>query len=53
VAPRKKSFDKNKEVRSIARERVGAVKSSRVIVEKPRRPKPKHKKQDVDAEQDL
>jgi hypothetical protein len=40
---RKKVFDQNKEVRAIARERVGAVKSSRVLVPKTERKKPKHK----------
>jgi hypothetical protein len=37
-------FDQNKEVRAIARERVGAVKAGRVMVPKPLRKKPKHKK---------
>lgn len=41
--PRKKKFDLPKEVRAIARERVGQVKSERVIVPKSLR-KPKHKK---------
>lgn len=36
-------FDKKKEVRRLARERVGAVPASRIIEEKPRRKKPKHK----------
>lgn len=40
---RKKVFDQKKEVRAIARERVGAVKSSRVVVPKTERKKPKHK----------
>jgi hypothetical protein len=39
----KKKFDAKKEVRAIARERVGAVKAGRVIVPKSRREKPKHK----------
>jgi hypothetical protein len=38
----KKKFDAPNEVRSIARERVGTVKASRVIVPKAER-KPKHK----------
>ena len=38
----KKRFDAPKEVRSIARERVGIVKASRAIVPKGER-KPKHK----------
>ncbi len=41
--PRKKKFDVPKEIRAIARERVGTVKSARVIVPKAER-KPKHKK---------
>ena len=45
--PRK--FDQKKEVRAIARERVGPVPASRIIEEKPRRKKPKHKKA-VDVE---
>jgi hypothetical protein len=36
---RKKAFDQPNEVRAIARERVGPVKSSRVIVPKSERPK--------------
>ncbi len=40
---RKQVFDQKKEVRAIARERVGAVKSSRVLVPKTERRKPKHK----------
>ena len=40
--PRKKKFDMPKEIRAIARERVGTVKSERVIVPKAQR-KPKHK----------
>ena len=44
--PRKKKltqFDQKKEVRAIARERVGSVKASRVIVPKDKR-KPKYRK---------
>ncbi|MBZ5605711.1 MAG: hypothetical protein LAO79_25710 [Acidobacteriia bacterium] len=37
-------FDQKKEVRAIARERVGTVKPSRPIVPKAQRKKPKHKK---------
>ncbi|HTB11867.1 MAG TPA: hypothetical protein VK752_09860 [Bryobacteraceae bacterium] len=37
-------FDQKKEVRAIARERVGPVKASRTIVPKTNRKKPKHKK---------
>lgn len=38
-----KRFDVKKEVRAIARERVGTVKPSRPIVPKTARKKPKHK----------
>jgi hypothetical protein len=41
--PRKKKFDMPKEIRAIARERVGTVKAGRVIVPKAQR-KPKYKK---------
>ncbi len=37
-------FDQKKEVRAIARERVGAVKASHPIPPKTSRKKPKHKK---------
>ena len=37
-------FDQKKEVRAIARERVGIVPGSRVLAEKGQRKKPKHKK---------
>jgi hypothetical protein len=40
----KKRFDAKKELKAIARERVGAVKPGRVIVPKTARKKPKHKK---------
>jgi hypothetical protein len=39
-----KAFDQKKEVRAIARERVGPVKASRPIEPKASRKKPKHKK---------
>ena len=39
-----KRFDQKKEVRKLARERVGTVPASRIIEEKPTRRKPKHKK---------
>ena len=38
------AFDQSKEVRAIARERVGRVKPSQTIVPKTARKKPKHKK---------
>jgi hypothetical protein len=44
MKPRKPRFDQKKEVRAIARERVGTVKPGRVIVPKTLRKKPKHKK---------
>jgi hypothetical protein len=47
--PRKKTFDMPKEVRAIARERVGPVKAERVIVPKAER-KPKYKKDLLSAE---
>lgn len=40
---RLKKFDRKKEVRRLARERVGTVPSAKVIVPKIRRKKPKHK----------
>jgi hypothetical protein len=43
-AVKKKLFDSRSLVREIARERVGAVPPSKVIVPKPARKKPKHKK---------
>jgi hypothetical protein len=41
---RKKTFDQKKEVRAIARERVGPVKPSRPVRTEKARKKPKHKK---------
>ena len=41
---KKKLFDSRSLVREIARERVGSVPPSKVIVPKPARKKPKHKK---------
>jgi len=50
VAKRKKlRFSAKKEVRSIARERVGPVKASRVIVPKSER-KPKYESDPLDAD---
>jgi len=43
-------YDKNKAVKAIARQRVGAPKAARVIEEKPLRSKPKHKKRWVEEE---
>lgn len=44
MPPRKKKFDAGKEVRAIARERVGTVPASKPIEPKASRRKPKHKK---------
>jgi hypothetical protein len=41
---KQKTFDRKKEVRRLARERVGAVPSPKIIQPKTRRKKPKHKK---------
>ena len=41
---RKKTFDQKKEVRAIARERVGPVKPSRPVRTEKARKKPKHRK---------
>ena len=46
-------FDQQKEVRAIARERVGTVKPARVLVPKTQRKKPKYKQRlDSDVVQD-
>jgi len=42
--PKRKRFDQKKEVRRLARERVGTVPAAAVIEPKTRRKKPKHKK---------
>ena len=47
---RKKRFDAAKEVKAIARERVGRVPSAKTIQPKALRKKPKHKKR---AEEEL
>ena len=49
MARKKQRFDVKKEIRKLARERVGIVPSGRVIVPKPARKKPKHKKK-IEAE---
>jgi hypothetical protein len=41
---RRKQYDAKKEVKAIARERVGAVKPGRAMVPETARQKPKHKK---------
>jgi hypothetical protein len=47
---RKRRFDAKKEVRKLARERVGTVPAGRVIVPKAERAKPKHKKRDAERD---
>jgi hypothetical protein len=44
LARRKKTFDVGKEVKAIARERVGTVPAAKPIEPKSSRKKPKHKK---------
>lgn len=44
MAKKAAPFDQKKEVRKLARERVGQVKAARVIVPKKDRAKAKHKK---------
>jgi hypothetical protein len=51
VARMKPTFDMKKEVRKLARERVGIVPSSKLILPKSERQKPKHKKP-LSADQD-
>src|SRR5208282_1976567 len=50
VSRKKPRFDMKKEIRKLARERVGTVPSARVIVPKVARQKPKHKKLIEEAE---
>ena len=45
MARKQPKFDVRKEIRKLARERVGTVPAARVIVPKLARKKPKHKKQ--------
>jgi hypothetical protein len=42
--PRRRKFDRRKEVKRLARERVGAVPAPKVILPKTQRKKQKHKK---------
>lgn len=44
MARKKKQFDLGKEIKAIARERVGAVPAAKTIQPKSLRKKPKHKK---------
>ena len=48
---KKKTFDAGKEVRAIARERVGPVPAGKPIEPKSARKKPKHKKRPQDEAQ--
>jgi hypothetical protein len=41
---RLKKYDRDKDVRAIARERIGPVPAAKTMVPKPLRKKPKHKK---------
>jgi hypothetical protein len=50
---KKKSYDRGKAVRRLARQRVGAVPASRPIEPGIRRKKPKHKAQPGREEEDL
>jgi hypothetical protein len=43
MKPKEPKFDQPKEVRAIARERIGTVKPSHAILPKTSRKKPKHK----------
>ena len=43
MPPKKKSFDLGKEVKAIARERVGRIPAGKTIQPKSQRKKPKHK----------
>jgi len=44
LARKKKGFDLGKEIKAIARERVGPVPAAKAIQPKSQRKKPKHKK---------
>jgi hypothetical protein len=48
LARKKRVFDPGKEVRAIARERVGSVPAAKAIEPKTTRKKPKHKKRAED-----
>ena len=45
----KKKFDAAKEVRKLARERIGKVPAGRVIAPKSKRKAPKHPKKEIDG----
>jgi hypothetical protein len=48
LARKKKTFDAGKEVKAIARERVGTIPAAKPIEPKASRKKPKHKKRAED-----
>lgn len=48
MPPKKKAFELGKEVKAIARERVGVVPAGKAIELKSARKKPKHKKRPED-----
>jgi hypothetical protein len=50
MKPKEPKFDQPKEVRAIARERIGTVKPSHAILPKTSRKKPKHKRPVDDVE---
>jgi hypothetical protein len=50
LARKKKTFELGKEIRAIARERVGAVPAAKPIEPKSARKKPKHKKKPEEEE---
>lgn len=48
-ARRRDVFRADKEVRKLARERIGVVRAGQVIQPKPRRKNPKHPKREIDT----
>jgi hypothetical protein len=50
MARRRPKYDKTKEVKAIARKRVGSPPAARTLEERATRSKPKHKKQLVEDE---
>lgn len=53
MARKKQKFDMKKEVRKLARQRVGTVPSSKAILPKSERKRPKYKKPISPVEEDL
>jgi hypothetical protein len=47
--PKKKAFESGKEVKAIARERVGRIRAAKPIEPKASRKKPKHKKREEEG----